>query len=87
MAISSPIYVRVNGQGFWKPSVVPQMVEGLKKDMQTMLDADRFEIENWDTDEPDAKTWPVLKLVLQKRVEEFTALYDALVKKAQDNGS
>lgn len=84
VAISAPIYVRVDGQPFWKPSAVPKIVEGLKTDMQKMINADRVEVENWDTDEPDGKTWPILKPLLEKRVDEVTLLYDALVKKAQD---
>jgi hypothetical protein len=82
VAMSAPIYVDVNGQGFWKPAAIPKLVEGLKVDMQSILDAGPDDFEDWDTAEPDSKYWSAQRPLLEQRINQAAALYDALADRA-----
>lgn len=84
-AVSAPIYVFVDGQGFWKPAAVPSIVAGLKEDMRELLTplSSHAEIENWDTRDPDVKFWMSQRPLLQKRIAQVSVLYDQLIERAR----
>jgi len=81
VAMSAPIYVEVNGQSFRKLSAVPTIVTELKQELHDLLKppSEQFEIESWDTQDPDSKYWNSQRALLEKRVAEVTALYDELL--------
>lgn len=83
VAVSSPIYVNVNDQSFWKPSAAPAIVFKLKQDLLQPL-SEQDEIETWDTHDPDSKVWKSQRPLLQARVAQAAALYDNLLQRIRD---
>jgi len=83
IALSAPIYVQVNDQSFWRPSLVPQIVESLKRQMRAMLLENVELLESWDTHEADNKHWELQKTLLEQRIESATTLYDDLIIRAR----
>ena len=84
LALSAPIYVVVDGEGFWKRSEVPSIVAKLKQKMQELLSSNQVETccEPWEPRETDARYWNVQRSVLKERVAQANALYDELLKRS-----
>lgn len=84
VAMSAPVYVRVGGESFWKPSVVSGIVTQLEGELQKLLVpvAQNPELETWETHEPDLKHWDAQKELLERRVADAKAIYARLVERA-----
>jgi hypothetical protein len=84
LAESAPIYVFVDGQGFWSPAEVPAIVAKLKRRMQALLGPYQVEAccEDWETREPNEKYWDAQQGALMERIHQAAAIYDDLVKRA-----
>lgn len=85
VAVSAPVYVYVDGNGFCKTSAVPSIVAEQKEQLQKMLVSiieEQYDFEAWDTWEPRVKYWPTNKILLQKRIEDVNRKYDDLVTRA-----
>lgn len=83
VAISAPIYVRVDGQSFWKPSAVPEIVSKLKSRMLEILSPDAPETtEAYEAQKPFSKYWEEQKDLLKQRVDQANAVYDDLLARA-----
>lgn len=87
IALSGAVYVHVDGQSFWKPSVVPQIVDRLKHSLQrAMMPEDEQQdpcCEIWDTREPTSRLSGSQEGPLKHRVDEVIAIYDDLVEKSK----
>lgn len=87
IALSGAVYVYVDGQGFWKPSAVPQIVERLKKSLERALVPESEHpqecCELWDTQEPTQRSWDAQKGPLKQRIEQVIPIYDRLVSQAK----
>ena len=84
-AVSSPIFVLVDGKSFWKPEAVPAIVAGLKKEMQIMLDTPQeviMEAEPWDSPGQWPAAWARQEPMLADRVREAVERYDAIAEAA-----
>jgi len=84
VAMSAPIYISVNGKGFWKPSAVPSIVARMRSAMQVALESgnEDKDIELWDTRLPNKENWPRQKMLLALRVQEANKIYDDLERRA-----
>jgi len=84
IAFSGAVYVYVDEEGFWKPSVVSSIVEELKKDMKLLLTPDAGEeMGNSATRELSIRLWDPQENILRQRINEVTLLYDRLVERAK----
>jgi len=85
LAFSGAIYVNVDGQGFWSPTAVPSIVARRKNDLQRMLvPQDELALPEVDMEaqKPALEYWESQKAHLQQRVEQASAFYDELAKRA-----
>jgi hypothetical protein len=82
-AVSAPIYVYVNGQSFWKPVAVPEIVARIKADLAEVMIFKPFEYEAWDASETrNRQLWEATREALRNRVRKVTAIYDELAARA-----
>jgi hypothetical protein len=85
VALSAPIYVRVNGENFWKPTAVPEIVSRIKEDLVGVLRYDSMDgTEPDETSRINAEQWESQKSVLAERVRKANVTYDALAKSANE---
>jgi hypothetical protein len=82
IALSGAVYVYVDGKGFWKPSAVPAIVQGLKKSLEKVLAPELGE-EETGTRETTLTFWDSQKDLLKQRIDEVIPIYDDLVVKAK----
>jgi hypothetical protein len=83
IAVSSPVYVSVDGEKFWKRSAVRSIVEKLKLRMQEIFTAGRLDgTDPYETRETFAKHWDTEQSALRERADQASAMYDDLVKGA-----
>jgi len=84
LAISAPIYVRVGGQGTWKPSAVPAIVARLKNELAQLAihPPAGAEPEAFETHDAHEETWRANRHALQERVDRAIIAYDDLVARA-----
>lgn len=89
LALSAPIYVSVDGQRFWKPSVMPGIVARMKAPMQELLETGPRETnactQGWYTQEKVLEYWKEQKAALKQRIDQASALYDDLLRRAAAN--
>jgi hypothetical protein len=86
VAMSAPIYIDVDGGGFWKPAAVPEIVARLKEDLGKVLVSPQGNpdpIESWDTTEADLRHWESQRALLQQRVQRASDVYDELARRAR----
>lgn len=87
IALSGAVYVYVDGQGFSKPSAVPQIVERIKQSLERALVPESEHPEEccelWDTHEPTQRLWDSQKGPLKQRVDEVLPIYDRMVLQAK----
>jgi len=82
IAVSAPIYVLVDNQGFWKPEAVPTIVGILKQDLDRLSIYEPSNDEAHETRELFEKVWKEQQAPLQERVAKARAFYDNLVLKS-----
>lgn len=84
VAISGAVYVNVDGQGFWKPTAVPTIVEHLRQSLaQLMVPKEAEEGGETGTLETTMTFWDSQKGLLKQRIDEVMPIYDELVAKAK----
>lgn len=83
VVVSAPIYVRVDGESFWKPQAIPEIVSRIKQDLDGLLHYEPEDTEGWETQEISASQWDSQKPVLAERIRKAKAAYDKLVASAQ----
>lgn len=88
IAVSAPIYVRMDGQKFWKPKAVPSILKRIKGDLEAVMRYEPHNYESWDIDESkDVETWESQKAILADQVKAANAIYDDLLARARDHRS
>ena len=83
IAFSGAVYIYVDGQGFWKPSAVPSIVQNLKKGLEKLTAPETGEEEEWGTRETTLLLWDSQKELLKHRIDQVMPIYDRLVAKAK----
>lgn len=88
VALSAPVYVRVGGESFWKPSAVADIATRLEAELRKMLvpAAENPELETWETRESDLAHWESQRPLLEQRIEAAEAIYDGLIERAARSG-
>src|SRR5690606_151000 len=83
---SGAVYVYADGQSFWKPAAVPQIVERIEKSLDRVLVPESEHPEEccelWDTHEPTQRAWDSQKGALKQRVDQVIPIYERLVAQA-----
>lgn len=84
VAMSAPVYVRVAGESFWKPSVVADVARRLQAELRKLLvpATEHPELETWETRESDLAHWAAQRPLLEQRIESAEAIYEALIERA-----
>ena len=73
VALTAPIYVYSDGNGFCKPSEIPSIVKRMRQRLQQLLASDI-----------DDEHWQENKMLLQRRVDEVNKKYTELVSRAEE---
>ncbi|MDD2762543.1 MAG: CehA/McbA family metallohydrolase [Opitutaceae bacterium] len=82
VAVSASIYVLVDGQSFWKPSEIPQIVGRLKQALELLSKYEPSNDEAYETLDRFKQVWQAEQPAIQQRVQRALAVYDDLVAKA-----
>lgn len=82
VAVTAPIYVHVDNQGFWKKEAVPAIVSLLKQDLDLLSIYEPSNDEAHETRELFEKAWKSQQTPLHERVEKARAFYDRLASRA-----
>jgi hypothetical protein len=81
LAFSGAVYVYVDGQSFWKPSIVPSIVQNWQQDMERLM-PEAGEAEE-SLSETTLLLWDSQKGLLKQRIDQVMATYDRLVSQAR----
>jgi hypothetical protein len=84
VALSGAVYVYVDGQGFWKPSAVPSIVQGLKKSFEEAMTPETGDGGDPGTRETALTVWDSQKNLLKQRIDEVMPVYDRLLVRAKE---
>jgi hypothetical protein len=85
VAVSAPIYVRVNGDSFWKPQIVPEIVSRIESDLDGLLTYEHEPDDEFESDDPgkarktSAARWSSQRPLLVERVNRAKAAYEKLL--------
>lgn len=85
LALSAPIYVRVDNEGTWKPTAVPAIVERLENELAQLAihPPAAGEPEAFETHDAHEEAWKTNRAALQERIARATAAYDDLLHRAR----
>ena len=87
VALSAPIYVTVDGQGFCKISAIPSIVAMLKGQMEKILETPverQPVLSQADTWGPRLKYWEDNRIHLQRRIDEVNKKYMNLINRSAE---
>ena len=82
IAHSAPVYVRVGDEPFWKADAVPELVEYQRQQLQSLLTTPidpEQDLEPWETREALLEQWERQRPLVEPRIAEAAARYQALL--------
>ena len=86
VAHSAPIFVIVDGEPFWKPEAVPELVALHRGKLQELLTAPiepENDLESWETSTLLLEQWDEQRKLLEARIAEADARYRELLERLQ----